>query len=556
MSSLLHPCTWSIKSSPDLSRPYDYIVCGAGSAGCALASRLSENPSVRVLLLEAGGNGLAMDARVPAACGKLQTTEMDWADFIEPQPGVACTGFIDGKAFWPRGKGLGGSSLINYMAYVRGQPADFDSWAAECGDERWAFKHCLPAFERIERVLGVEIRQPVHPLASDFLQAVRGAGFTVGDYNAKEQAGLHRQSVKNGARCSSADAYLWSDGQAKRPNLHVVCHTLVNRVVFDDNKRAVAVEYFVGTGTKPQTVRCSKEIILSCSAVGSPCVLLRSGVGPRAELTKLNIPVVVDNAEVGRNLQDHLAVLQLVREKPGKQCLAVNTSRAEHSPFPLLEWLFKGTGLLASSAYDASVFYPVHGTKMNDAQIGIFCSPGNEPVWNNIRVPTKTHVPGDMLAANGEGAILVPTLLHPHSRGSVQLRSANARDAPLIHANYLSAPEDIATMVDICVQSAKLIGEMDLLGEIVVPQEVAHLPKDSRELWEFMARNFCNTLYHPSSTCKIGLVVDSELRVKHVTGLRVADASIMPHLTSGNTNAPSIMIGERCAEFIANSAKL
>ncbi|KAH9255198.1 hypothetical protein BASA81_006638 [Batrachochytrium salamandrivorans] len=525
MSSLLHPCTWNIKSSPD-SQPYDYIVCGAGSAGCAVASRLSENPKVRVLLLEAGGNGLALDARVPAACGKLQTTQMDWADFIEPQAGVACTGFLDGKAFWPRGKGLGGSSLINYMAYVRGQPADFDSWAAECGDERWAFKHCLPAFERIERVGG-------------------------GNPPACASLGQRLFACHAQVRMRTCGTM-----GKKRPNLHVVCHILVNRIVFDANKRAVAVEYFVGNSTKPQTVRCSKEIILSCSAVGSPCVLLRSGIGSQADLAKFNIPVVVDNAEVGRNLQDHLAVLQLVREKPGKHCMAVNTSRAEHSPFPLLEWLFKGTGLLASSAYDASVFYPVHGTKMNDAQIGIFCSPGNEPIWNNIRVPTKTHVPGDMLAANGEGAILVPTLLHPQSRGSVQLRSANARDGPIIHANYLSTPGDFTTMVDICVQSAKLIKEMDLLGEIVVPKEVAHLPQDSRELWEFMARNFCNTLYHPSSTCKIGLVVDSELRVKHVTGLRVADASIMPHLTSGNTNAPSIMIGERCAEFIAKNSML
>lgn len=233
MSSFLHPCTWDLKSSPPL-KEYDFIVCGGGSAGCVVASRLSEDPKVSVLLLEAGGHGLVLDSRVPAACGKLQNTELDWADFAEPQPGVACTGLIDGKSFWPRGKGLGGSSLINYMAYVRGSPKDFDSWAGITQDPQWRFEACLPAFERIENVVGVEIRQPVHPIASDFLAGAKACGFSVGDYNnGKDQAGLHRQSVMRGARCSAADAYLWNSGAAHRRNLHIVCHAMVHRVVIE-----------------------------------------------------------------------------------------------------------------------------------------------------------------------------------------------------------------------------------------------------------------------------------------------------------------------------------
>lgn len=568
MASLLHPCTWNIKSEPVL-KSYDFIVCGAGSAvrfsphkspplthiitqGCALASRLSEDPNVSVLLLEAGGNGLALDARIPAACGKLQKTEMDWSDYAEEQPSRASIGLYNGKSYWPRGKGLGGSSLINYMAYVRGKPADFDSWAEQCQDERWSFANCLPAFLRIEQVLGLQIRQPVQPIAADFLQAVERCGYTVGDYNGKEQAGLHRQSVKNGARCSSADAYLWNNGAHKRANLHIVCHALVHHIKLDSQQRAVAVEFSLGSSSVVRTVNCKREIILSCSAVGTPCVLLRSGIGPKDELAAMGIQCVVNNPHVGKHLQDHLAVLQLTRQKAGKQMLSVNTKRAEGSIFPAVEWALHGTGLLASSAYDASLFYSPHGNKRCEAQIGVFVSPANHATWeNNIHVPTQGYVPKDMLEDDAEGAILVPTLLHPHSRGSVELTSNKPGDKPKITANYLLDERDFEAMVDVCVESARIAKQMDLAGEICKPQDLQHLAADSRELWEQMTRRYGTTLYHPTSTCRIGSVVDSSLKVQQIKGLRCCDASVMPHITSGNTNAPSIMIGERCAEFIA-----
>ena len=312
-------------------------------------------------------------------------------------------------------------------------------------------------------------------------------------------------------------------------------------------------------------VEATREIIVSCAAIGSPLLLMRSGIGDKNELEKHGIECLVNNPNVGRNLEDHLAFFTICPAKQGKESdlKSVNKKTAENLPgaFPALhDWILHGNGPLASSALDTQCFFRT-GLNLDmpfpDAQIQGFVSPGHYDLWfNNIRIPPEDYIPQRLLADDGEGFIFVNTLLHPKSKGYIELTSKDPQVHPKIHANYLLEEEDLDTLVAICLKSVDIAKNMDLLGPPVIPKDLQYLPLESKELWAEMCRRYATTLYHPTSTCKMGLVCNSDLTVKGVTGLRIADASVMPHIVSGNTNCPSIMIGERAADFIASTHRL
>jgi choline dehydrogenase len=473
-----------------------------------------------------------------------------------------------------------------YRAYVRGSPDDYDSWAKLVNDDRWSFNRVLSVFKRMERrefdipeqtekkfhgehgVLSVSVRQPVHATAVDFVQAAKKTGATIGDYNGAVQmdrAGYLQQTVRNGERLTAADAYIWNN--LHRPNLEVVCHALAHRVLFkkvNGVPQAYAVEYSLPDGAK-RVVECLKEVIVSCSAVGTPALLMRSGIGAKQDLARFQIESVVDNPEVGRNLEDHVFLPILVSCKKGKEqaMRSVNKGNAENIPgaLPALtEWARQGTGLLASSAYDATYFFKTgvnETSPLPDAQIGLFVSPANSDLFQkNLRFADMRHHPAEMMGDDGEGFIFVSTLLHPFSKGYVELKSKDPKQSPRIFPNYFVDERDLEALARICVKSVALARNMELAGEVMIPADLKHLPLDSVQLWKEMCRRYATTLYHPASTCKMGAVTNSDLTVKGVRGLRVADASVMPHVTSGNTNAPSILVGEVCADIIAEVYRL
>jgi choline dehydrogenase len=472
-------------------------------------------------------------------------------------------------------------------AYVRGAPEDYDSWANIVSDERWSYKNVLPVLKRMEDrqfdeprqtetkyhgsggPVTVTIRKPVHAAAVDFLNGAEKAGAQIGDYNGEVQnnrAAYLQQTIKNGERWSAADAYIWNN--LHRPNLEVVCNALVHRVLFRAGKsqrpQAYAVEYSLQDGAT-RVVECKREIIISCSSVGSPAVLLRSGIGPKEDLAKHRIQTVVDNPEVGKSLEDHpfLAVVVQCRKGKETQLQSVNKANAENMPgaLPALtEWATKGTGIMASSAYDATYFFKTGvSPELNfpDGQVGLFVSPANSDLYQkNLRWKDREHIPAETQADNGEGLIFVNTLLHPHSKGAIELRSVNPKESPKIVANYFLDERDLEALAKICARSMEIKEKMETAGDVCIPADLKHLPLHSVELWKEMSRRYASTLYHPTSSCKMGLVVNSDLTVKGVQGLRVADASVMPHVTSGNTNCPSMLIGEMCADFIAQDHRL
>jgi choline dehydrogenase len=360
-----------------------------GSAGCALASRLSEDPSVKVLLIEAGGDGLHLETRIPVAAGELQHTACDWEEYCETQPNRACTKIIDGKSFWPRGKCLGGSSILNYMAYVRGNQEDYNSWANLLSDPKWGWDSVRNIFKRMENCstirglnssirgmngpLNVSIKYPVNPIACAFVQAASALGYRIDDYNGinQECASILQTTTKSGSRHSAADAYIWPVING-RENLHVLLNTEVTRVIFDQSSsssstnssflRTKGIEYFDSRTKQLKQIHCNREVILSASAVGSPKLLLLSGIGPSNELEALGIPCLMHHPHVGKNLQDHVVIPTVVNatKTPPVDIGTINQHKGKNFPnglWALLEWLFFGTGHLASSTYDTALFY-------------------------------------------------------------------------------------------------------------------------------------------------------------------------------------------------------
>ena len=513
---------------------YDYVIVGAGSAGCVLAARLSEDPGVRVALVEAGGPDDAMEIHIPSGFGRLFRTAYDWDYTTEPEPGLG------GRRYLPRGRMLGGSSSMNAMIWIRGNRRDYDGWAA-AGAEGWGFDDVLPYFLRLEDhhagaspwhgaggPLTVSQGRSRSPLMAAFLAAADEAGHRPNpDFNGPEQDGVgtYELTQRGGLRCSTAVAYLHP--AMDRPNLEVLTRAQCAAILFDGD-RAVGVE--LDRGGEQVQVRAEREVIVSAGAYNSPQLLMLSGIGVADELAAHDIAPRVD-LPVGRNLQDHPHV--------GIGFLTDTESlMSAQSPENLTLLETQASGPLTSNFAEAGGFFrTTGGLTAPDVQIHA--------------VPAMWHEEG-LGELTDHAFHLGAALLQPTSRGSVRLRSALPSAKPRIVHNYLSTEEDRA----LAVRALRLL--LDIAGQ---PSLRAHRRADhlvpsgtsDTDLLDF-ARRQTQTLYHPAGTCAIGPVVDPELRVHGVTGLRVVDASVMPTVTRGNTNAPTIVIAERAADLIRKAA--
>lgn len=525
-----------------MDEEYDFVAVGAGSAGAVIAARLSEDPSCEVALIEAGDRPPAIES-MPAACSALQLDRAtDW--MYTADAGGAGLGLRDGRMMVPRGKMLGGSSGLNYLAYVRGHPGDFDSWAAQ-GATGWSYEEVLPLFKKSEGLspsgdikvdteahstegpLGVSVRAPVISGAQEFVDAAAAAGIPTGDYNGRNRGGntgvasLLQTTTRNGKRSSTYHAFV--EGEAEhRPNLTIITRAHAARLILDGDASAQVargVEYRTENG-EIATAMTRKEVVLSAGTVGSPQLLLLSGIGPKDELEATGVRCRLDLPEVGKHLKDHLQV---------------------------------------------ALFFPAPGVGVSVSEVAISMGPDalRAPAGPLPADPADDEtLPPELQGLKSEAERRLANPVQPHSEGEVRLASPDPADAPDIRMNYYSDPHDMKVMLAVIRRALDVVAHWPphrQIGPLLVPPALAtkhgyvqdEAPSDA--LLEDIARHYSLTVYHLCSTCRIGSVVDHELRVKGVAGLRVADASVMPNIVSGNTNAASVMIGERAAELIACS---
>lgn len=522
---------------------YDYIIIGAGSAGCVLANRLSEQTDKQVLLIEAGGSDISPWIHIPVGYFKtMHDPSTDWCYTTEPDKGIA------GRQLqWPRGKVLGGSSSLNGLLYVRGQAEDYNRWA-ELGNKGWSFEEVLPYFKKSEdqergeskyhgvggplKVSDLRLRRPI---AEFFIKAAIQTGIHFNDdYNAENQEGVayFQQTAHKGFRWSTAKGFL--KPARKRPNLSVVTRAQTTKILLEGNS-ASGIEY--QKGGKQVTARANHEVILSTGAIGSPQLLQLSGIGPAELLKKVGVPLVKDLPGVGRNLQDHLQI-RLVY-KTIQRTLNDEVNSFVKRAWAGLKYILTRTGPLTLAASQVAIF-----TKSNSSV--------DRPDIQFHMQPLSADKPGDG-AHKFSAFTLSVCQLRPHSRGYIEIKSKDPLQYPAIHSNYLSDERDHQVAID-GIKVARRIAEADALAPHIIEEYVPGVQYQSDDELLEAARLYSQTIYHPVGTCKMGrddmAVVDNRLRVRGIECLRVVDASIMPEIISGNTNAPTIMIAEKAADMI------
>jgi len=522
---------------------FDYIIVGAGSAGCVLAHRLSTDPANKVLLLEAGGKDLNPWLHIPVGYFKtMHNPAYDWCYLTEPDPGIA-----NRSLQWPRGKVLGGSSALNGLLYVRGQPEDYDHWA-ELGNPGWSYDEVLPYFKKSEdnsrgadqyhgvggpqKVSDLRLRRPI---AEHFIQAATEIGIPLNeDYNGSEQEGVgyFQQTAYQGFRWSTAKSFLRP--AKNRANLKVVTRAQVTSLVMED-KRVTGINYRQGSERK--SAAANAEVILSAGAINSPQILQCSGIGDPQQLQRAGITTSHALAGVGKNLQDHLQIRLVF--KTNKRTLNDELNNPLKQLMVGMQYFLTRTGPLTLAASQVAIFTrSSESVKRPDIQFHM--------------QPLSADKPGDGVHPFSAFTSSV-CQLRPYSRGEVVVETTDPLAYPKIYPNYLSDERDCAVAVD-GIKVARRIAEAPALRDCIIDEYVPGREFQTDAELLVAARRHSQTIYHPVGTCKMGkdesAVVDHELRVHGLEGLRVADASIMPEIVSGNTNAPTIMIAEKLADMI------
>ncbi len=530
-------------------KTFDYIVVGAGAAGSAVAARLSEDPATRVLLLEAGGPDNSFWLKIPVGYGRtIADPKVNWCYQTEPIEALGGR-----SVFWPRGKVLGGSTSINGLIYIRGQREDYDHWRA-LGNPGWSYDEVLPYFRRAEDhedgasdyhgaggPLRVSHLVERNPLCDAFIGSAEAAGVPRNDdFNgaAQEGAGYYQATIRNGARVSASVAYLRP--AAKRKNLQVLTHALARRVVFKEG-RAAGLEFSYGGATV--TVKAAREVVLCGGTINTPQLLMLSGIGSATHLRETGITPVVDLRGVGQNLQDHYGgqITWKCREPITMNDIMLSRRKTWLTG---LRWLLRRDGPFSVPA----------------GQAGLFARIGEGEVRPDVQFLFQTFSGGyyenGLFKFSGFANFICP--VRPRSRGSITLRSANPEEPPVMRPNYFADPHDRQLLIG-GLKLARRMAAAEPLARFITSEHLPGIDVDSDAAVEAYFREHGGCVSHQIGTCKMGTdemaVVDPELRVRGVTGLRVADASIMPTLISGNTNATTIMIGEKAADLIRAAAR-
>ncbi|XP_015592925.1 glucose dehydrogenase [FAD, quinone] [Cephus cinctus] len=555
------PCNRPLPRDRINSR-YDFVVIGGGSAGATLASRLSEEEKFSVLLLEAGLDE-PTGTQIPSFFFNFIGSDIDWQYTTESED-EACLNKEDKRCYWPRGKVLGGTSVMNGMMYMRGSRKDFDDWA-KMGNPGWSYRDVLPYFMKSEDNMQVNemdygyhgvggpltvTRFPYHPpLSYAILEAGKEMGYNVVDLNGRTHTGfaIAQTTSRNGSRLSTARAFLRP--ARDRRNLHVMLNSTVTRIIFDNNKRAVAVEFV--HDDKIHQVAVNNEVIISGGAVNSPQVLLNSGIGPKEELEAVGVPVLHDLPGVGKNLHNHAGF-----------ALALTINDTDTTPLnwaTAMEYLLFRDGLMSGTGI-SEVTAMINTKYANPSDD----SPDIQLIFGGYLADcAETGMVGEKKGSN-RSIYIIPTLLHPKSKGYLRLRSNDPLAKPMIYAKYLTHPDDVGSLIEgikfsIALAETHALARYGFQLDKTPVKSCEHLKFGCDAYWECAVKHDTAPENHQAGSCKMGpasdplAVVDEQLRVRGVRGVRVADTSIMPQVTTGNTNAPAIMIAEKAADMIKRS---